>query len=152
MVAPSGCSQMWITPSEVSSKLRAVSLWLPSLRRPTLSMTVGGSLLTAPKKLKGARLVIPSPLMVEIQQMGRGITEETISRYRSLRSSWSGSRLRCEADIEVPSRRSLLTGLFDAGNRTEWWQRSILLRILDGCKGVPLTIDEQQRTIAVEER
>lgn len=55
-----------------------MSLWLPSLLLPTLSITVGGSLLIPPKKLKGARFVIPWSEIVDVQATGRGTTQETI--------------------------------------------------------------------------
>jgi hypothetical protein len=37
-------------------------------------MIIGGAMLTALKKLNGARLTCPSALVVEIQPIGRGTT------------------------------------------------------------------------------
>ena len=112
-----------------------MSLWLPSLLLPTLSMTVGGSLEMPPKKLKGARLVIPAGEMVEVHATGRGTTHATIRWYRALRSSCAGSMQRW---LEFIRFLSLL----------------VLIMCLDrsGCKNDPLTVDREHRTIMVEER
>tara|TARA_B100001142_G_scaffold318141_1_gene359922 strand:+ start:59 stop:187 length:129 start_codon:yes stop_codon:yes gene_type:complete len=41
-------------------------------------MTVHGSLLTPPKKLKGARFEIPEEESVEVQAIGLGTTQDVI--------------------------------------------------------------------------
>ena len=61
------------TNSPVASTLVSVSLRRPWLIRPlAANITAGGESETPLKKLKGARLAMPSALTVEIQPMGRG--------------------------------------------------------------------------------
>src|SRR5215217_2609878 len=68
---------MFMTNSPVSSMLPSVTLVGSSSsgRGPTLMQSIGGWREATVKKLKGARLRIPSRLTVEVQAIGRGTTE-----------------------------------------------------------------------------
>ena len=68
------------TNSPVASMLRIVSFLAPSLSRTMgQNSIVGGLALTPVKKLKGARLRIPSTFTVETNAMGRGTMTPIIS-------------------------------------------------------------------------
>lgn len=80
MVSAWAAPTRWITSCPVAWTLRRVSLRLPSSRRLTLTIRVGGSSLITWKKLKGARLLTPSADSVETQAIGRGVTVEASQR------------------------------------------------------------------------
>ncbi len=80
MVSAWAAPTRWITNCPVAWTLRRVSLRLPSSRRLTLTIRVGGSSLITWKKLNGARLLAPSADRVETQAIGRGVTVEANQR------------------------------------------------------------------------